>query len=159
MYGFLANLIVVIHLAYLAVVLGGLLLILVGIFMRWQWIRNPWFRCIHLAMILFVAYEAIIGYECPLTTWENDLRALAGQDYEEGKSFTVRLMDMVLHPSWANEHTLLISSFVVAGLILAQFIFAPPRFRRRQRAVAGSGPSPSLIVGHGAPADRPSVKG
>jgi hypothetical protein len=140
MYGFLANLIVVIHLAYLAVVLGGLLLILVGIILRWKWIRNPWFRCIHLGMILIVVYEAMIGFECPLTTWENNLRALAGEDYDPDKSFTMKVLNTVLHPSWATEHTLLVSSFIVAGLILAQFLLAPPRFRR----TPGASPTPSV---------------
>ena len=58
----------------------GLLLILLGACLRWQWVRNRWFRVAHLLAIVIVAFEAINNIECPLTTWEYDLRRLAGQD-------------------------------------------------------------------------------
>lgn len=74
MHEFWANTIVVIHLGYMAFVVVGLGVILLGMFRGWQWIRNPWFRFIHLAMILIVAFEAVIDFECPLTTWERDMR-------------------------------------------------------------------------------------
>jgi Protein of Unknown function (DUF2784) len=144
MYSLLAELIVAIHLLYIVLVLGGLLLIVAGTVLRWNWIRNPWFRCIHLAMILIVALEAAVNFECPLTTWENDLRTLAGEDPELGRSFTSRLMATVLHPDWASEEKLYIGSMVLAGVILATFLFAPPRFRRRAVAVA----QPATVVGH-----------
>ena len=56
MYGLLADLVVIVHFAYVGFVVIGQLLILIGIVLRWQWIRNPWFRLIHLAMILIVAW-------------------------------------------------------------------------------------------------------
>jgi uncharacterized protein DUF2784 len=71
---FWADVLVAIHLAYVGFVVVGLLAIFAGMLFRWQWIRNPWFRWIHLSMILFVAGEAIVDFECPLTTWENTLR-------------------------------------------------------------------------------------
>jgi hypothetical protein len=37
-------------------------------------VRNPWFRYAHLAAIGFVALEALAGYACPLTVWEDLLR-------------------------------------------------------------------------------------
>src|ERR1700682_3455198 len=77
MYAILADLVTTIHFAYVAFVVIAQLLILVGIVLRWKWIRNPWFRCIHLAMILIVALEAMGGIQCPLTVWDEQLRALA----------------------------------------------------------------------------------
>lgn len=74
MHEFLANAIVLAHLAYMAYVVAGLIAILTGMVMGWRWTRNPWFRLTHLAMILVVAFEAVIDFECPLTTWERDLR-------------------------------------------------------------------------------------
>lgn len=71
---FWADVLVVIHLAYVGFVVVGLVAIFAGMLLRWQWIRNPWFRWTHLAMILIVAGEAIVDFECPLTTWEKALR-------------------------------------------------------------------------------------
>jgi hypothetical protein len=71
---FWANVLVAVHLAYVGYVLIGLLAIFIGLLLRWQWVRNPWFRWTHLVMIVIVAGEAIVDFECPLTTWERRLR-------------------------------------------------------------------------------------
>ena len=70
----LADLVVVAHAAYFSFVVLGLVAILAGIAFRWKWVRNPWFRWIHLSMIGIVVAEAIAGIPCPLTVWERQLR-------------------------------------------------------------------------------------
>jgi polyferredoxin len=57
-----------------AFIVAGLILVWIGAALRWPWVRNPWFRYLHLAAILFVAAEALIGIACPLTVWEDLLR-------------------------------------------------------------------------------------
>jgi hypothetical protein len=128
MYVFLAEVVVFIHLVYIGIVIGGLLLVVLGAILRWQWIRNPWLRGLHLCMIMVVAFEATIGFECPLTTWENQLRAAAGEQVEEG-SFMSKLMGTLLHPGWATEQTLTYGSYGFALLILLTLVAAPPRLR------------------------------
>src|SRR5690606_38517008 len=66
-YRLAADAVVVIHFAYAASVVLGLALILIGIPLRWRWIRNRWFRLVHLAMIGTVVAEAWAGIVCPLT--------------------------------------------------------------------------------------------
>jgi hypothetical protein len=142
MYGFLADVLVGIHVLYIGFVLGGLLLILLGMLLRWEWIRNPWFRGIHLLSILIVAGEAVVGYQCPLTTWEKELRDLAGQPVE-GDTFIGRMLhNLILYddPSDMTRTVLAIADWVVAGLVVATFILAPPRFRRRK----AESPAPTL---------------
>jgi hypothetical protein len=131
-YSFLADVMVATHVAFLVFTLVGQLAILVGVCCKWQWARNPWFRCIHLAFIVFVAYEYVGGIKCPLTTWEEDLRELAGEEKLEDASFVGRCMNKIMffedlewdHPVFGVGYV----SFAV--LVLATFIFAPPRFRR-----------------------------
>lgn len=69
-----ADALLVVHFAIAAFIVGGLLLTWLGALLKWQWIRNPWFRYAHLAAIAFVALEALLGYACPLTVWEDLLR-------------------------------------------------------------------------------------
>jgi hypothetical protein len=70
----LADLLLVLHFGIVLFIAGGLVLVWVGAWRGWPWIRNPVFRYLHLAAIGFVALEALLGYACPLTLWEDALR-------------------------------------------------------------------------------------
>ena len=141
MYSFLADLVTLIHFAYVSSVVVGQLLILAGIALRWQWIRNPWFRCIHLAMILIVAFEALGDIQCPLTVWDSQLRALAGQETPEG-TFIGRLLLSILYFDATKYAGLLTSIYYgFAGLVLATFILAPPRLRRPSKELPATPPA------------------
>jgi len=69
-----ADALLVLHFAIAAFILAGLILVWVGAAAGWAWIRNPWFRYAHLGAIVFVAGEAVLGFACPLTIWEDLLR-------------------------------------------------------------------------------------
>ena len=70
----LADALLVVHFAIVAFIGGGLILVWIGAAAGWTWVRNRWFRYAHLAAIAFVAAEALLGYACPLTVWEDLLR-------------------------------------------------------------------------------------
>ncbi len=126
MYRFLADLIVAVHLVYVAIVVFGLAAILLGVWRGWHWIRNFWFRTIHLLMIAVVALQAIVGVTCPLTTWESQLRIAAGEPGRPG-TFVGRMVHSVLFfqlPPWV--FTLGYISFGAA--VLLTFLLAPPRW-------------------------------
>ena len=74
-----ADLVTMIHAAYAAFVIFGLAAILIGWAAGWHWVHNCYFRIVHLAMILLVCCESLIGTTCPLTVLENVLRAKGGQ--------------------------------------------------------------------------------
>lgn len=70
----LADAILVVHAAFVLFVVGGLLATWIGLALGKPFARNPWFRGAHLAAIGFVVIETVLGYMCPLTTWEDALR-------------------------------------------------------------------------------------
>ena len=70
----MADALLVVHFLIAAFIVAGLPLTWLGYFLGWKWIRNPAFRTLHLAAIAFVALEALLGYACPLTLWEDMLR-------------------------------------------------------------------------------------
>ena len=124
-YQLAADLTVALHAAYVAFVLVGMVLILLGIALRWQWIRNFWFRVIHFLMIGTVAAEAVVGTVCPLTTLENALRQRAGQTVYEG-TFLGRWAHWLLFydaPDWVFTT----GYCLFAGAVLVTLILAPPR--------------------------------
>ena len=92
----LADMIAAIHLVYVTVVVSGLFVILLGGALRWRFIRNFWFRAIHLAMILLVVAEALSGITCPLTDWEYECRVAAGQQGVSDLPFVTRLIHKLI---------------------------------------------------------------
>jgi hypothetical protein len=125
LYQILADVVVVTHFAYVLFVILGLLAVLIGWLRGWQWTRRFWFRMIHLAMILIVVVEAWFGITCPLTTWERELRKLAGQATYEGAFVAQFVHDLLFFdaPPWV--FTLCYTLFGLA--VLSSFILAPPR--------------------------------
>lgn len=70
----LADVLLVVHFGFVLFVVLGLPLVWWGAAAGWGWIRHRAFRLAHLAAILFVAVEALLGMMCPLTVWEDALR-------------------------------------------------------------------------------------
>jgi polyferredoxin len=83
-YRTLADGVLVTHVAFVAFVVVGLLMILAGGFRNWAWVRNPWFRASHLVAIGLVVVQAWFGVVCPLTTLEMNLRERAGDETYHG---------------------------------------------------------------------------
>ena len=98
----LADVVLVTHITFVAFVVGGLLLILIGGFRGWSWIRNPLFRSVHLAAIGLVVVQAWLGVICPLTTLEMALRERAGESTYAG-AFVAYWLQKLLYfeaPPW-----------------------------------------------------------
>ena len=127
LYSALANIVLVAHVSYVLFVVAGLVLILAGGMRRWQWVRNPWFRLLHIAAILYVAAEAWLGIVCPLTTLELWLRELAGQTAYEGDFIAYWLRNLLFFdaPPWV--FTVCYSAF--GALVLACWLRFPPHSR------------------------------
>jgi hypothetical protein len=70
----IADALLIAHFAIAAFIVGGLVLVWAGAALGWCWVRNRWFRYLHLGAIAFVAAEAVLGVACPLTVWEDMLR-------------------------------------------------------------------------------------
>jgi len=102
LYSFAADAMLITHVAFVAFVVFGLILVYAGFFLKWQWVRKVWFRCVHLVAIGVVVLQSWLGLICPLTTWEMGLRVKAGQDVYEG-SFTAHWLHQLLYfqaPPW-----------------------------------------------------------
>jgi polyferredoxin len=138
-YGILADLVVAVHVAYVSFVVFGQLAIWAGLLRGWRWVRNVWFRWIHLAMITVVGLEAALGITCPLTHWEDTLRALAGQEVQ-GDSFLGRLLHNLIFVDLPPA-VIAAMHITFALLVLGTFVLAPPRRAVRPAAAGQSQPA------------------
>lgn len=129
-----ADLVLALHVAFVAFVLLGLMGILLGGLFCWRWVRNAWFRWAHLAAIAIVVAQASLGRICPLTTWEMALRQRAGGATYSG-SFIAHWLESLLYyeaPPWA--FTLAYTAFGL--LVAAAWIWVRPRAFHRRSTLA-----------------------
>lgn len=123
----LADLILIIHFLFVLFVVGGLPLIWIGAWMGWNFVRNLRFRLAHLAAILFVVGESLIGMACPLTVWEDSLRCTAS-----GGNFIQRWLHRVIF--YDVSEWILTTAYVLFALLVAiTFIRLPPHHRKPHR--------------------------
>jgi hypothetical protein len=73
----LAQAVLVVHFLMAAFIAAGLVLIPLGGLLGWGWVRLRRLRMTHAGLMLFVAFEALIGMTCPLTVLEARLRNTA----------------------------------------------------------------------------------
>jgi len=73
-----ADMVLIAHALTVGFVVIGFFCVVLGRWLGWRWIFNPVFRWVHVAVMLLIAGQALLGQLCPLTTWENLLRERAG---------------------------------------------------------------------------------
>jgi len=124
-YLILADALLFLHVLVVVFIVAGLVAIYAGKTFAWSWVRNPWFRILHIATISIVALQSWIGVICPLTSWEMSLRNQAGGTVYSG-SFIAHWLETLLYyqlPAWI--FTLVYTVF--AALVLASWFFVRPR--------------------------------
>lgn len=87
LYGILADLVVVVHLAFMVFVGAGSVL---------AW-RCPWLARLHAPSLIWAGTSITIGLQCPLTALETLLRRLAGEVAYSG-GFVDHYLEGVVYP-------------------------------------------------------------
>jgi len=125
LYQYLADTVLFIHVSFVAFVILALIITLVGGYLNWQWVRNWWFRFVHLGCISFVVIQSWLGLICPLTTLEMWLRKQIDAEQYTG-SFIQYWLQRILYyqaPDWVF---ILIYS-VFGLLVFATWLRFPPQ--------------------------------
>jgi hypothetical protein len=128
LYVLAADAVLLLHVLFVVFVVAGLVLIFAGRLMSWAWVRNWWFRVIHLAAIGVVVLQSWLGVICPLTKLEMALRDKAGDTTYAG-GFISHWLEAILYyraPAWV--FAVVYSAF--GGLVLLSWFWVPPRRRQ-----------------------------
>ena len=144
----LAHLVLAIHLVVIGFNVGGLIVVPLGAWRRWPWVRGCLWRAAHLLSMAVVAAQAALGRACFLTVWQSDLMQDAGSH-----GYTAGLIQ-----TWIDHlifWNLPLAVFTVIYLAVGAYTLAlwwwvPPRCRRARaqpsssadRASSTSGKSP-----------------
>lgn len=116
-----ADLVLIVHFLYVLFVAGSLPVIWIGAWLKLRFVANPWFRYLHLAAILFVVAESLLGAACPLTVWENNLRQM-----ESDVSFIQHWLHRIIFYQ-VSEAVLTTIYIAFATLVAMTFKWVPPR--------------------------------
>lgn len=127
LYRVLADIVLVLHLAFvLFVVLGGLLV----------W-RRPWVAWLHVPAAVWGALIMFAGWICPLTPLENRLRRLGGEAGYEG-GFVEEYVLAILYPSGLTRTHQVVLGALVLVLNLAVYAYVVQRQKRARAEEARS---------------------
>lgn len=119
-----ADALLVLHVFFVAFVVIGLVVVLVGKPLGWRFIYHFTFRVAHLIAIAIVVAQSWLGIECPLTTWEMALREVAGGSTYDG-AFVAHWLQQLLYyqaPPWV--FTVVYTLF--GALVIASWLWVPP---------------------------------
>jgi hypothetical protein len=122
-YQILADAILLLHALFALFVVCGQVLITLGAYRGWVWIRNRCFRICHLLAIAIVVLQSWASVICPLTILEGRLRAQAGQQHYEA-TFVQFWLERLLYyeaPMWV-----FVAVYTLFGLIVALTWFRFP---------------------------------
>jgi len=123
----LADIILVVHFAIALFITWSLPVIWVGHWLKWRFVRSPWFRFTHLGLMGFVLVETLMGKLCPLTIWEYTLRrATEDAGTSEAPAFIPFWVDKLLFMDLSEQtFTIIYATFFAA--VVATFYFVPIR--------------------------------
>jgi len=122
-YRVLADLVLVVHLAFvLFVVLGGLLVV------RW-----PRLALLHVPAAIWGVLIEYTGWICPLTPLENSFRTRGGEAGYSG-GFIQHYIQPLLYPAGLTRSTQLVLGSVVLALNLAAYAIVFSRLRNPERS-------------------------
>lgn len=118
LYSWLADLVLVVHFAFILFVIFGALLL-----KRW-----PWVIWLHLPALLWGIAIEVFGWICPLTPLENTLRELAGQQGYQG-GFIEHYLMAIIYPDGLTRP---IQWTLAAVLILVNLVFYGLWWKKRR---------------------------
>lgn len=119
-----AAMVLSLHLAIIAFNVAGCLLIPLGAWLGWRWVRAFWWRLAHVLSLAVVALQAMLGRACFLTIWQGDL---AGTEHVE--PLIEKWMNGLIY--WSLPLWVFAAAYVAVFVyVLALWIWVRPRRSR-----------------------------
>ncbi len=120
LYQVTADLLVLIHLAFIVfVIIGGFTVL------KWRWLI-----LLHIPAVVWGALVEMKGWICMLTPWENSLRQLAGQE-GYGGGFIEHYIMPLIYPVALTHNIQIVMGLVVVAINLCIYCFVAYRLIRK----------------------------
>ncbi|HEX6841010.1 MAG TPA: DUF2784 domain-containing protein [Stellaceae bacterium] len=97
-YAMLARLVLAAHVAIIMFNVVGLVVIPLGAWRGWSFVRILWWRALHLAILALVAVQALLARACFLTLWQSALQERAGETASSAPLIVRWVHDLLFWP-------------------------------------------------------------
>lgn len=127
-YALLADIVLAVHLLVILFNLFGLVVIPLGGWLGWRFVRIFWWRALHAAILALVAVQAVLQQVCFLTLWQAALLRRAGEAASDAP-LIVRVVHRLIFwplPLWAFA----VLYVAVCLYVLLLWRLVPPRLRQ-----------------------------
>ena len=98
----------------------GFFLIPLGYYQKWEWVKNKYYRLIHLVLMGIIFIETILGFMCPLTVLENFLR----NNIEINNKIT-QIIHQIMYWDLPTYQFIILNLLSLFYLIFLWFFFKP----------------------------------
>ncbi len=119
----LADIILILHFLVVIFITLGFLLIPIGYYYYWSWIKNFKLRLVHCGLMFLVTFETLVGITCPLTSIENYLRGI-----NNSKSFISFWIEKIIYWDFPTSFFIFLY-FVFLGWTLLMWKIYPPKLK------------------------------
>ena len=115
-----SEIILLLHLLIFLFITLSFILIPIGYFQKWKWVKNKYYRSIHLILMGIISIETILGFMCPLTILENYFR----DDIKVDNKLT-EIAHQILYWDLPNYQFIILYILSFSYLIFLWFFFKP----------------------------------
>ena len=116
----LSEIVLLLHFSIFLFMILSFILIPYGYFQKWEWVKNIYFRSIHLILMGIILIETILGFMCPLTILENFLRA----DKKIDNIFS-KIIHQIMYWDFTNYQFIILYLLSLSYFIFLWFYFRP----------------------------------
>ncbi len=124
----LADAVLAVHVGVILFNVFGLVVIPLGGWLGWRFVRILWWRALHVAVLALVALQAVLAQACFLTNWQAELMRAAGRSFSAAP-LIARVVNRLIYwplPLWAFA----VLYVAVCGYVLLLWWWVPPRLRQ-----------------------------
>ncbi len=115
-----SEIVLLFHFCIFLFIILSFILIPLGYYQKWEWVKNKYYRLIHLVLMGIVFIETILGFMCPLTILENFLR----NDIEINNKIT-QFIHQIMYWNLPTYQFIILYLLSLFYLIYLWFFFKP----------------------------------
>lgn len=132
LYVALANAVLFFHLFVILFNLFGLVVIPLGGWRGWRFVRIFWWRALHVAVLALVAVQAVVQQACFLTVWQGALLRRAGEAAAD-EPFIAGFVNRLIF--WPLPLSVFAAAYVAICVYVVLLWWLVPPGRRRLRQI------------------------
>ena len=117
---FFSEIVLLFHFCIFLFMILSFFLIPLGYYKKWKWVKNKYYRLIHLVLMGIILIETILGFMCPLTMLENFLR----NNIEINNKIT-QIIHQIMYWDLSTYQFIILYLLSLLYLIFLWFFFKP----------------------------------